>query len=67
MTKGLLTSRRQKIALHKKMVADPSPANVNNFKKYRNIFNSLICISKKMYYDSAFQINEKNYKKHGHF
>ena len=63
MTNGLLISRRQKILLHKKMIADPSLTNSTKFKKYRNIFNSLVRISKKMYYDSAFQRHEKNSKK----
>ena len=63
MTNGLLTSRRQKNFLHKKMVADPSPLNKTNFKTYRNTFNSLIRISKKMYYDEALEKNAKNPKK----
>ena len=67
MTNGLLTSKRQKNFLHKKMVADPSPLNKNNFKTYRNTFNSLIRISKKMYYEEALEKNAKNPKKHGLF
>ena len=50
----------KKLFFTKKMVSDPTPVNKNIFKNYRNTFNSLIRISKKMYYDEELEKNAKN-------
>jgi hypothetical protein len=52
MTRGLLVSRRRKNLLYKKQLISPTPNNVNLFRTYRNIYNSLICRSKRLYYET---------------
>jgi hypothetical protein len=63
MTAGLLVSRRNKNLLHKKSITDPSPQNLDNYKRYRNLFNSLLRKSKTHYFETNLQNNEKNPKK----
>jgi Reverse transcriptase (RNA-dependent DNA polymerase) len=55
MTAGLLISRRRKNALYKKQLSSPTPNNVNIYKLYRNVYNSVLRKSKKMYYEEALQ------------
>ena len=47
MTQGLLVSRRNKIYLHKKSIAEPTPENIQKFKTFRNLYNKLVRASKK--------------------
>jgi Reverse transcriptase (RNA-dependent DNA polymerase) len=51
MTLGLMISRKTENLLYKKQLADPTHANVHAFKIYRNIYNSVLRKSKKMYYE----------------
>jgi hypothetical protein len=51
MTKGLLISRIRKNLLFKKQLMSPTPNNVLAYREYRNIYNSVLCKSKKMYYE----------------
>ena len=68
MTRGLLVSRKTKLALQKKQIADPSILNKQNYKNYRNLYNKLIRISKKMYVEKGLNSNKKkNKKKLGRF
>jgi Reverse transcriptase (RNA-dependent DNA polymerase) len=53
MTRGLLVSRLQKNRLYKKQILDPTRANVDNFRIYRNLYNSVLRKSKKLYYESS--------------
>jgi hypothetical protein len=53
MTAGLLVSRRQKNKLFKKQIAHPTNDNVNHFRIYRNIYNSTLRKSKKLFYEST--------------
>jgi hypothetical protein len=55
MTKGLLISRRRKNKLYKVQIAHPTHDNVMFFKRYRNIYNSLLRKSKKLYFEEAMQ------------
>jgi hypothetical protein len=55
MTKGLLISRRQKNTLYKKQISNPSHENVKSFKCYRNVHNSLLRKSKKLYYEDSLK------------
>jgi hypothetical protein len=48
MTTGLLISRARKLELHKKSLIDPARYS-NQYRVYRNIFNSLIRTSKKLH------------------
>jgi hypothetical protein len=53
MTRGLLVSRLQKNSLYKKQILDPTHAYVNNFRIYRNLYNSVLRKSKKLFYESS--------------
>jgi Reverse transcriptase (RNA-dependent DNA polymerase) len=63
MTKGLLTSRLRKIKLCKQSIKVPSLENVENFKKYRNLYNVIVRKSKKSFYDQQFESNKFDLKK----
>lgn len=42
MTSGLLKSRNTKLKLARKAKYHPSPENVERFRTYRNLYNSLV-------------------------
>ena len=65
MTMGLLISRSNKEKLHKNYLCNTNTETKANYTKYRNIYASLIRLSKKMYYESSLQKFEKNQKKPG--
>jgi hypothetical protein len=50
MTKGLLISRKNKLNLYKNFTKNKTDENFQKFKRYRNIYNSLVRLSKKLYY-----------------
>ena len=62
MTNGLLISRATKNTLHKKAIINPTLYN-EHYKKYRNIFNSLIRISKQKCTDENFRKHAKSPKR----
>jgi hypothetical protein len=67
MTKGLLISRSTKNKLHKKHLINPSPENTRSYKTYRNIYNTLIRKSRKLFYLHKLNIHKRNPKKNmGH-
>ena len=63
MTRGLLISRTTKITLGKMASKNPSPANMDKFKKYRNLYNSTIKAGKKIYFARELKANQLNLKK----
>ena len=63
MTTGLMISRAKKIDLCKKAAKDRNNESTEKYKKYRNIYNSLLRISKKMYFDKNFDLFKRNPKK----
>jgi hypothetical protein len=63
MTHGLLVSRTNKIKLAKKCFENPSAVNTSAYKMYRNLYNSLIRASKKLYYAKILELNASNFKK----
>jgi hypothetical protein len=63
MSNGLLTSRREKIRLGKISCKKPTLVNQTKFKNYRNIYNSLIKLAKKLYYEKLFAKYQNNLKK----
>jgi hypothetical protein len=67
MTNGLLISRVEKANLHKKTLIDPSQSNITKYKKYRNVYNTLIRCSKKLYFINSLKASERNPKKPGIF
>ena len=63
MTKGLLISRSNKEKLHKNYLCNTNTETKANYTKYRNIYASLIRLSKKMYYESSLHKFKKKTKK----
>jgi hypothetical protein len=63
MSNGILVSRREKIRLCKVSLKNPSPTNVSKFKSYRNIYNKVIRLAKKLHYDKLFSKFRSNLKK----
>ena len=62
MTKGLLISRTTKNTLHKKSLVDQNLYS-EHYKRYRNIFNSLVRISKQKSLDENFRKHSKSPKR----
>jgi hypothetical protein len=63
MTKGLLISRLKKLELSKICSNSPSPSNTARFKIYRNLYNRLIHLSRKMYYEKQLSANKNDLRK----
>ena len=63
MSKGILTSRREKIRLSKLCFSHPTPLNTIVFKKYRNMYNKIVKVAKKMSYDRLFKKFQSNLSK----
>jgi hypothetical protein len=63
MSQGLLISRANKNKLHKAYIANPTPVNVLKYKTYRNIYNSLIRKSRKLFYQQKLNTFKHNPKK----
>jgi hypothetical protein len=59
MTTGLMTSRRTKINLLKISLVDPSDANLQNYKRYRNLYNKLLRLAKKKDIEDRLEKNKK--------
>jgi Reverse transcriptase (RNA-dependent DNA polymerase) len=63
ITSGLLMSRGTKNRLHKIAINDPTSENLLAYKKFRNLFNSLLRKSKQLYFESNLNLHVKNPKK----
>jgi hypothetical protein len=63
MTSGLLVSRLKKLELSKLCSCTPSPENSNRYKSYRNMYNRLVRISRKSYYEEQLTLNKNNLRK----
>jgi hypothetical protein len=66
MSKGLLISRSKKIALGKLASRTPTAANIDIFKKFRNLYNVTLRAGKKLYYEKELKLNQSNLKKSWH-
>ena len=60
MTAGLLISCRNKLALGSISAKNPNSANSAAFKKFRNIYNTVVRAAKKIYFDSELKKTQKN-------
>ena len=60
MTSGILISRLEKNRLFKYSRSNPSSANINIFKSYRNLYNAIVRAAKKMHYDLLFKKFQSN-------
>ena len=63
ITKGLLTSRRQKIKLEKFHFNNPSPGSLAEYVTFRNLYNKLLRAAKKLYFEKELRINQSNIKR----
>jgi len=54
LTAGLLISRKTKLELCKKAALERTPESLTNYRNYRNLYNTLIRTSKKMYFNNNF-------------
>jgi len=63
MTQGLLVSRLTKIKLGKNSIKMPTHANIQTYKNYRNLYNTLIRTSKKLYFEQQLSFYQSNSKK----
>jgi hypothetical protein len=63
MTTGLLISRNNKLKLHKTAINNPSIEHTSAYKRYRNTYNTLLRLSKKLYFESNLKAYENNPRK----
>ncbi len=63
MTTGIFTSRREKICLCNISISQPSLTNKDTFKRYRNAYNKIIRVAKKMYFENELLKYQSNLKK----
>jgi hypothetical protein len=63
MTKGLLISRMEKIRLSSLAAKNPSLESKEVYKRYRNLFNTVLRAGKKLYYERELKKNVSNLKK----
>jgi hypothetical protein len=63
MTARLLVSRANKNKLHKIAIHKPNNENCSAYKRYRNLYNTLLRNSKKLYFEENLKANVKNPKK----
>ena len=65
MTNGLLISRKQKNILHKLAILNKNTEDKLKYHSYRNMYNSLVRLSKKLYYEQGLKEYKSNSKKLG--
>ena len=63
MSNGILISRKRKNQLSNTCIKTPTPFNRTEFKKYRNLYNSVIRNAKKLYFEKQLLANQKNLRK----
>ena len=60
ITKGILKSIKKRNTFYKTSLKDPSQANINKYKQYRNKLTSIIKTSKQMYFSNKFEHSRGN-------
>ena len=60
MSSGILISRKRKQFLSKTSLKNPTAANIDQFKRFRNLYNLVIKTAKKLYYEKQLTLNQKN-------
>ncbi len=63
ITTGLLISRNNKLKLASQSAKYPTLTNVTEYKLYRNLYNKILRMSKKNFYDKKLGENTSNLKK----
>ena len=62
MTAGIMISRNRKMLLCTRSIKDPSQANVETFKTFRNIYNNIVRSAKKLYFEKELAKHQKDLK-----
>ena len=60
ITKGIMRSIHNRNQLYKLTKSNPSPATINNYKRYRNRLTSIIRLARKMYFSDKLDKNKNN-------
>ncbi len=63
MSSGILTSRKTKMSLNLTAIKKPTESNLTKFKKYRNIYNTVIRNAKQHYYNRKLNDYKDNLHK----
>ena len=63
MSSGILVSRKRKNELSHISLKFPSLLNISAYKKYRNLYNSIVRKAKKLYFEKQLSANQKNLRK----
>ena len=63
MSAGILVSRRNKGLLYKSQLKNPTPLNREKFKKFRNIYNTVVRTAKKNFFQLQIESTSKNLHK----
>ena len=63
MSGGILTSRQTLKKLHKVAVSDPTPTNVDKYKRYKTAYQRILRAAKKLHFARILNDNAGNPKK----
>ena len=63
MSKGILISRKRKNALSYSSLKSPSLVNTAAYKKYRNLYDTVVRKARKMYFEKQLSDNQQNLRK----
>jgi hypothetical protein len=63
MTTGILNSRRTKLMLEKNHFKNPSAISLESYRKFRNLYNKVVKLSKKSYFENELKASQSNAKK----
>jgi tRNA nucleotidyltransferase/poly(A) polymerase len=58
-----LVSQKNKLRLSILAAHDPSPLNIAAFKQFQNIYNRVVKLAKKLYFEKDLKANHSNLKK----
>ena len=62
ITQGLFISSQNKAKLHKKKITSPTDINIDKYRKYNKLYNTLRRQIKKQYYEQLFDIHKSSMK-----
>ena len=63
MSKGLLVSRKNKLNLHLNFIRSQNNEDFLRYKSYRNLYNKLLRVAKKLYFEAKLERNQGDPKK----
>ena len=62
MSNGILISRRKKLSLYNEYLSSRDINKFTEYKHYRNVYNSVLRLAKKLYYEKKVNDNKSNVK-----